>query len=133
MKTLNITPTETGFNRNHRKENNFMESFELLTVDNGKIKHLATLRIYGTKAQNYAAIWIHDSKTNIWTSGTGSAGGYGYHRPSAAAAEAIKSAGVKLSHSISGRGDRATEEALLSIGKFLRPRSKSLQVLKAHA
>lgn len=44
------------------------------------------------------------------------AGGYGYHRASAAADAAIKRAGITLSDSISGIGDAAIRDALKAIG-----------------
>ena len=42
----------------------------------------------------YCSIWINSGE--IHTSGTGKAGGYGYHKESAAFAEAVKNAGVTL-------------------------------------
>lgn len=43
----------------------------------------------------YASIWV-STKDGKYTSGHGSAGGYGYCKESAAIDEAIKSAGIKL-------------------------------------
>ena len=63
-----------------------------------------------------AALWVNDyTNSEINTSGTGSAGGYGYHRPSAAASEAIRNAGIELDQNISGRGDSAIEDAVKAI------------------
>ena len=133
MKTKTFTPQDNINAKSHRRENNFLESYELLTVDKGEIKELASLRMYGTNSKNYACLWIHDSKTDTFCSGSGSAGGYGYHRPSAAAYEAFESSGITFNEGISGRGDRAIVEALEAIGKKLRPRNKTIKVLKAHA
>lgn len=43
---------------------------------------------------DYCCLWIHGE--NIWFSGKGQAGGYGYHKTSAAFQGALDSAGVKL-------------------------------------
>lgn len=42
----------------------------------------------------YASIWVHGN--GVYTSGKGSAGGYGYHKESAAIQDAITSAGIEL-------------------------------------
>lgn len=42
----------------------------------------------------YASIWVNGN--GVYTSGKGSAGGYGYHKESAAIQDAIGSAGIEL-------------------------------------
>ena len=61
----------------------------------------------------------HKLVSEIHTQGSGSAGGYGYHRPSAAAHEAIHNAGFRLSQAIDGRGDSAITDALCAIARCL--------------
>ena len=68
----------------------------------------------------YASIWVHGA--NVECSGRGSAGGYGYHKASAAIGEAIEGAGIQLTDGskpayISGAGDIAIEEALIAIAR----------------
>jgi hypothetical protein len=75
-------------------------------------------RLYGTGARNYACIWVSKEPWG-WSSGSGSAGGGGYHRPSAAAQEAIDNAGFSLSRPIDGRGPSAIVEALFAIAKVI--------------
>jgi hypothetical protein len=75
-------------------------------------------RLYGTGAKNYACIWVSKEPWG-WSSGSGSAGGGGYHRPSAAAQEAIDNAGFTLSRPIDGRGESAIVEALFAIAKVI--------------
>ena len=127
MKTIKITPKEE-LNINHRKEKHFMEEYTLITSD---LRTPIILRIYGTNAMNYACVWILDNKKNIYCNGSGSAGGYGYHRPSAAVSEALTKAGIELSCRISGRGDTAIENAIKSIGTKLG--YKKTLIHKAHA
>lgn len=91
-----------------------------------RMKAVVTLRLYWPASTCYACLWagfneavkaaveggsIHN------TQGTGSAGGYGYCKASAAAGEAIRNAGFTLSRSISGVGTRAIEEAVLALAR----------------
>lgn len=85
----------------------------------------------------YANLWIRGK--NFYTSGSGSAGGYGYHKESAAVQGAITSAGVTLHGSpyggerdnnktqtyIDGVGDSAIDQALLAITRALGFRGKA--------
>jgi hypothetical protein len=86
----------------------------------------------------YASIWVRRpairnaedtgwAKDSAWWSGSGNAGGYGYHKQSAALHEAIGSAGITLSRSVSGTGE--CEEALLAIAKAMFPRLKDERFL----
>lgn len=115
----------------HRKEKNFMEEYIGLAVVNGKIKTVVNLRTYGTQARNTVCLWFHNEGWTISGSGSGSAGGYGYHRPSAAASEAFKKAGVELSVDINGRGDTAMKDAVLALTEYLYP-GAVVEVIKAH-
>lgn len=121
MKATYNKNAKTRFTSFHRKENKcYFDSFTALAPClnyEGKpdLKPVVELRLYGTGNSNTAAIWVHSG--DIHTSGTGQAGGYGYHRPSAAAAEAIRNAGFKLSNNISGVGNSAIEEAVKAIAE----------------
>jgi hypothetical protein len=133
MKILKFTPKDGIQARKHRKENNFQESYNLIVKTKDKenpLKEIASLRIYGTNAMNYACLWINDSDKNIHCNGSGSAGGYGYHRPSAAAAEALESAGIELSNPIGGRGDSAISEAMKALAVHFK--YKTYLIFKAH-
>lgn len=52
-----------------------------------------------------------------YTSGAGNAGGYGYHKASAALGDALTSAGVRLDSAINGRGDSAMRDALRAVAE----------------
>lgn len=87
----------------------------------------------------YANIWIN-GKDSFSTSGTGSAGGYGYHKTSAAISEALGNAGVTLWGSpytnygedenlkkqcwINGCGDTSILQALEAVTRALGYRGK---------
>lgn len=83
------------------------------------VQDVVTMRQYGTKEKNYVCLWVH--RGHSYRNGSGSAGGYGYHRPSAAAEEAIKNAGITLDEPIGGAGDSAMREACLAIAEAVTP------------
>lgn len=126
--TFNPT-AKTKFTTSHRKEGKcFFRSMTVISLaskpwQNGTIAEPITARIYGTGSGNTACLWINVTTAKhpdgIHTSGSGRAGGGGYHRPSAALGEAIVNAGFTLDESISGRGEPAMREALLAMAKAL--------------
>ena len=65
----------------------------------------------------YCSIWV--AIPDIYFSGTGKAGGYGYDKYSASFENACESAGISISPSISGAGENAIKEVLSEIGKIL--------------
>ena len=119
---FNELTKEPKFNVNHRKENHFTQQYTAV-VFNGKAAYDAvTLRIYATDAKSYCCLWVHDNcswikscRDSYYRAASGSAGGYGYHRASAAARNAIQHACITLSEDIGGRGDTAIEEAVRAI------------------
>ena len=76
-------------------------------IDKKTEREIVDCRTYGAGATVYCSIWIDSVKQEKrpadWvygsTSGKGSAGGYGYHKESAAVDDAIRSAGVLLTGS----------------------------------
>ena len=64
---------------------------------NGCMRTIAECRCYMAKSssasQVYCSLWVYGNND---TSGSGSAGGYGYHKASAALSAAIKDAGIEL-------------------------------------
>ena len=98
--------------KQHRKENGFYQQYSL--VDIGRKKEIMVVRFYATNTRVYCCIWgLHD----LQFSGSGYAGGYGYHKPSAAMQSALDSAGVVMERSIDGVGDSAIEGVLNSFGQ----------------
>lgn len=127
MKIMTIK-FQTGINPNHRKESNFQEQLTGLVMIEGELREAVVLRIYGTQARNYACLWYNNKEG--FGSGSGSAGGYGYHRPSEAAHQAFIVAGVDVEH-FGGRGSSSMESAVMALTKKLYPRRK-VWVTRAH-
>lgn len=71
----------------------------IVLIDKKTEAHCVDARFYMSSGRNastvYCSIWVHtvDGKTHT---GHGKAGGYGYHKESAALSDAIESAGIEL-------------------------------------
>ena len=118
MKAI-ITENIGRLNVNDRKEDHFYEEWAVLEIQPERVLERVILRIYTTQSRSYACLWVFDGKTS--RSGSGHAGGYGYHRPSAAAGVAIRHAGIELDEDIDGRGNSAIREACLAIAEAVTP------------
>ncbi len=105
-----------GLNQNHRKDNSFAGEYLFIAKVGDKLKDIIRCRLYAAKVRWYCCIWIQTETDYV--SGSGYAGGYGYHKPSAAVANAIQAAGFVLSKDISGVGDSAIEEAIQAIAEL---------------
>ena len=105
-----IKTTGESINRKHRMENHFYREYIVLTT---KGDDIIRLKLYATNATHYACLWVHGGDN--YTAGSGSAGGYGYHRASSAVNVAINAAGFQLSEYFGGCGDSAIESALKAI------------------
>ena len=75
--------------------------------------------------EEYTAVCFHNGRAY--------AGGYGYHRSSAAAAWAIKAAGVDLSEDIAGRGDQAIAAAVEAIARAINAHLDGAHIYVVHA
>lgn len=129
-----ITKAEhTGKIRQNRKEKHFYQQLTLVAIDGNTLRELAQARFYATNAKHYCCMWIHNSPTNTHISGAGSAGGYGYHKASAAFSDAVTDAGIGLKHDVSGCGDGAIEDALKAIGIALGYAYEQMSIIFAHA
>lgn len=102
--------------KNYSQEKELVSRY--LVIDKKTEKVLIDCRCYMGRSSNssqvYASIWINSLKPlgddaegfATYTSGCGMAGGYGYHKESAAIDDAISSAGFTLFGSASGYDDK---------------------------
>jgi hypothetical protein len=141
MKAKYNASAKTKWTTSHRKEGKcFFEELSIVTFDPAeanprhRLNKPVELRLYGTGNQNFACLWVRvpglDFNKEVYTQGSGRAGGYGYHRPSAATAEAISNAGFALDADIGGVGESAMEEALCAIADALG--IKGYAVVRSH-
>ena len=101
-------------------------------IDKKTERTIVTCAVYRGKSRSasavHASLWVHGitdaNKPESWeygeTSGRGSAGGYGYHKASAAVASAISSAGIELygspyGHPVNGDSPAKTRAMLKSL------------------
>lgn len=98
----------------NRKENNYVGQYTM--IDRATCANYAELRFYCTNSRAYACFWLFGREKGS-VSGGAYAGGYGYHRKSAAAANAFEHAGITFDEDIAGRGDGAVRDALEAIGR----------------
>lgn len=113
-----------GIRRSHRDREiayGVTFGYKAFTIIDGKPVVLADMRIAISKSGTpYVCFWAYrPGKNGMWNNGSGTAGGYGYHKASAAAGKAIHAAGFSLSEDIDGRGDGAIRDAVLAVGECL--------------
>ena len=139
---------KAGYNLNptNRKEKHFYKQITavVFNTETRNAFDCVTLRLYATSARHYCCLWVHqncawikdgESYGSKTTNGSGNAGGYGYHRASAAAEVAISSAGILLDERIGGRGDRAIVDAVIAIAREVYPDEEKflVHISESHA
>tara|TARA_Y100000034_G_scaffold2112_1_gene2628 strand:- start:378 stop:782 length:405 start_codon:yes stop_codon:yes gene_type:complete len=101
-------------------------SINVLVVRQGKIVELMTIRWYmgrsRSASQMYCTVWVHHGGDD--RSGSGTAGGYGYDKRSAAFADALEDANIEYSGSRSLAGMSAVRATCDAIVRKLGYRSK---------
>ena len=117
-----LTKTECQNARNMGGKKETIKTMVLITCKAGEFSEPVTVRWYASRSGDgaspvHCSLWIHCSP--YYVSGRGKAGGYGYHKASAAFQEACDSAGIELSQSVDGRGDSMVRDAMYSIGAAL--------------
>lgn len=129
MNATVINPAE-GINQNHRREKNYIGGYIAIAAAPEGVQECVDIKLYSTDSRAYACAWLH--YPGFYSSGSGMAGGYGYHRTSAAAGRALRAAGVSLSEDIDGRGDGAIRDAVEAIAQAMFP-GCPVHVVHAHA
>ena len=117
-----LTKTDCMNARNLGDKKETVKQAVLIACKAGKFSEPITVRWYASRSGDgaspvYCSLWIHCSP--YYVSGRGKAGGYGYHKASAAFQEACDSAGIELSQQVDGRGDSMVKDALYAIGQAL--------------
>ena len=127
--------------RGRQYKNGLAHGYKAVALIDNALVDLVDLRVsYTSSGTAYACVWMHQPKNpavgileSEWSSGSGSAGGYGYDKGSAAADTAIRAAGVKLSESINGRGAAAVREAVQAVGEALAAGTWPVYVVEMYA
>jgi len=132
-------PADNVYNgKNLSADKELVRSYNVVAIHKGEFRDCITVRCWMGRSRNasvtYATIWAQGPQDRSFM-GHGRAGGYGYHRVSAAIQEAITSAGIELFGSpyssrgekpnfrkracIAGVGDSAVRHALEAIARAL--------------
>jgi hypothetical protein len=114
--------------RKNRKENHFYKEDAVMTIIDGRIQCKFIVRYYATSKTHYCCIWLTLPKT-AYIHSSGWAGGYGYHRESAALNDALKNCGIEF-YNLAGTGQG--EEALKMLFKHFYP-DLTCMIHTAHA
>lgn len=128
--TLPTTPHRNGKNLDCDKER--IGTLTLVGINEGRPVELAQARFWMARSGDgsrpvYCSVWVYDA--DVQTAGHGRARGYGYHKRSAAQAEALSDAGIGMAEAIDGHGNRAMEDALIAVGVALGHDADTLAVL----
>ena len=116
---ITIKPRD-GIKSTHRKENKLHRGYKVLAIDNNrKVHHAVDCRLYWPAERVYCCIWYGNGE--IYGSGSGWAGGYGYCKQSAAIADALIACGIDYDTHLSGVGLEKAKEVLKAIGQYLYP------------
>jgi hypothetical protein len=121
--TLETQNPDNGYNYGGEKET--VNAYSLIAQDKQGMREAIVLRTYMGRSRSaqrvYASVWAFGPfGSGIYTAGHGrDHGGGGYHKASAAAHEAIRSAGFNLSHPIDGRGTSAMEDAMRAMARAM--------------
>ncbi len=107
-------PAETVSNaRNYGGEKETVNTYCVIGKKNGELCSIVEARFYMGRSRDastvYCSLWVSGAQ---YCSGTGTAGGYGYHKESAALDAAIRSAGIFI-----GGANYATHEGRIDYKK----------------
>lgn len=114
IKLVTLNDEKQKFNINHRRENYFYRGFKVL---DSKFNEILDVRFYASNGAHSCCIWLYDSKTKLYTRGSGRAGGLGYNRESAAFEEALENCGFDYIPRFGGSG--VNEFGVNFVMKFL--------------
>lgn len=113
---------QTGVNnaRNRSDTHETTARIVLVAWDGSALAQVVDARWYMGRSRSasvvYCSVWVR-RRGGATVSGSGCAGGGGYHKPSAAFQDAAGDAGITLSVEVGGVGDSAVCEAMLAIAE----------------
>lgn len=141
-----LTTKDCSNATNYAGSKEIVSTLNVVGLKKGAMQEIVTVRWYMARSASasvmYCSVWVHSEECYI--SGSGKAGGYGYHKESAAFEEALTSAGVELYANrygdqygeegrpksyrcyIGGCGDRAVELACEALARALGYRKYEL-------
>lgn len=123
------TATESS-GKNLSTEKETINTIKVVGVLDNRIRTLVEARFYMGRSRSsstvYASFWVMGGD---YLAGHDKAGGWGYHKQSAALGGAIRNAGITLDARIDGVGEGAMEDALLAIAAEVFPDATLLTIV----
>lgn len=111
-----------------RQEKHFYNGYKVVTIVNDEMVELVDARLGATDNCHYASVWLETRYIdyNYYNQygdarASGKAGGWGYHRASAALEAAFSRAGMRFDIGCSGMGESMMQDCLLAAGEYLKP------------
>lgn len=122
-----------------RQEKHFYMGYKVVCIVNDEMIELVDVRLGATDNCHYASVWLNvryydNDYYNTCGSarGAGKAGGYGYHRASAALDSALRRAGMHFSVGCSCMGESAMRDCLLAAGEYLKPANAKVYLIECY-
>ena len=132
MNATMIKQNAEGIRLSHREreeKNGLARGYKAVYMDAGKLVDLVDLRIAFTSSGEFAK----NDMGGCWNSGSGTAGGYGYHKGSAAVESAFRAAGIKFNSEVGGCGWERVKDAVQAAGEMLIDNSAPVYVVEMYA
>lgn len=122
-----------------REEKHFYNGYKVVTIVNDEMVELVDARLGATDNCHYASVWLNvryydNNYYNTCGSarGAGKAGGWGYHRASAALESAFCRAGMRFDVGCSGMGESAMRDCLMCAGEYLKPDGAKIYLVECY-
>lgn len=122
-----------------RQEKHFYNGYKVVTIVNDEMETLVDARLGGTNNCNYASIWLNTKYSDYDyyneygdARASAKAGGYGYHRASAALESAFTRAGMCFTVGCSGMGESMMKDCLLAAGEYLKPANAKVYLVECY-
>lgn len=122
-----------------RQAKHFYNGYKVVTIVNGEMVELVDARLGATNSCHYASVWLntryynHDYYNTCGSArGSGKAGGYGYHRASAALESAFRRAGMRFEDGCSCKGESAMRDCLMCAGEYLNPEGAKVYLVECY-
>ncbi len=122
-----------------RQEKYFYAGYKVICLVDDTMWTLVDARLGGTVNCIYASVWLETSFSNPDfynehgdARASAKAGGYGYHRASAALESAFNRAGMRFSIGCSGMGESMMRDCLLAAGEYLKPENAPVYLVECY-
>lgn len=122
-----------------REEKHFYTGYKVVTIVNDEMETLIDARLGATENCHYSSIWLNTKYTDYDyyiqygnACASAKAGGWGYHRASAALDSAFHRAGMRFNVGCNGMGESAMRDCLLAAGECLKPEGAKIYLVECY-